>query len=203
VSPLSAESVAEVTRELEWAFGSVAIPSGARTWRKIDAFAGPVVTVAVGSIDPGNRGTDIDGGSKYGRALLPAIAISNLLAIFLQGHRPEGRHRPRHDPRRLPVERRHHGRQQGVDAVARRLSVSGNLLEWGQPADGLPLNTEKSRAYFLQQKPCYCLKNGFIVNMKKIRCRGNRLPRLRLVAWIARLTLLKKTTKTRINRSIV
>jgi manganese transport protein len=40
--------------------------------------------VAVGYIDPGNWATDIAGGSSYGYALLPTIAISSLLGIFLQ-----------------------------------------------------------------------------------------------------------------------
>lgn len=66
------------------AFRSVAIPGGAQLWRKIGAFAGPGFLIAVGYIDPGNWATDIAGGSKYGYALLPTIAISNLLAIFLQ-----------------------------------------------------------------------------------------------------------------------
>jgi hypothetical protein len=35
-------------------------------------------------MDPGNWVTDIAGGAKYGHALLSVIAISNLLAIFLQ-----------------------------------------------------------------------------------------------------------------------
>ena len=40
--------------------------------------------MAVGYIDPGNWATDIAGGSKFGYALLSVIALSNLLAIFLQ-----------------------------------------------------------------------------------------------------------------------
>jgi hypothetical protein len=94
VSPPSAEASAVSTPAPQWAggrtpslpdaFRSVAIPAGAQLWRKIGAFAGPGFLVAVGYIDPGNWATDIAGGSKYGYALLPAIAVSNLLAIFLQ-----------------------------------------------------------------------------------------------------------------------
>ena len=40
--------------------------------------------MAVGYIDPGNWATDLAGGARYGYALLSVIAISNLLAIFLQ-----------------------------------------------------------------------------------------------------------------------
>jgi manganese transport protein len=92
VSPPSAESFVAMSRELDWAggrtpslpdaFRSIAIPSGAQLWRKIGASPGSII--AVGYIDPGNWATDIAGGSSYGYALLPTIAISNLLAIFLQ-----------------------------------------------------------------------------------------------------------------------
>jgi manganese transport protein len=62
------------------AFRSVAIPAGVQLWRKICAF-GPGFIIAVGDIDPGNWATGIAGGT-LGAA--PAIAISNLLASFLQ-----------------------------------------------------------------------------------------------------------------------
>jgi manganese transport protein len=64
-------------------FRSVVVPGG-RFWRKLGAFAGPGYLVAVGYIDPGNWATDIAGGSKFGYSLLSVIALSNLLAIFLQ-----------------------------------------------------------------------------------------------------------------------
>lgn len=48
------------------------------------AFAGPGYLIAVGYVDPGNWATDLAGGAKYGYALLSVIALSNLLAIFLQ-----------------------------------------------------------------------------------------------------------------------
>jgi manganese transport protein len=94
VSPPPPEASAAITREPEWAgvrtpslpdaFRTVVVPIGVGSWRKIGAFAGPGFIVAVGYIDPGNWATDIAGGSKYGYALLPTIAISNLLATFLQ-----------------------------------------------------------------------------------------------------------------------
>jgi manganese transport protein len=52
--------------------------------RKILAFAGPGYLVAVGYMDPGNWATDIQGGSKFGYALLSVIVISSLMAMFLQ-----------------------------------------------------------------------------------------------------------------------
>src|SRR6476660_527466 len=63
---------------------SVAIPKGASFWRKMLAFAGPGYLVAVGYMDPGNWATDIEGGARYGYALLSIIMMSNLMAIVLQ-----------------------------------------------------------------------------------------------------------------------
>jgi manganese transport protein len=48
------------------------------------AFAGPGYLVAVGYMDPGNWATDLQGGARYGYALLSVIMISNLMAILLQ-----------------------------------------------------------------------------------------------------------------------
>ena len=50
--------------------GSVPVPHGAGFWRKLLAFAGPGYLVAVGYMDPGNWATDIEGGARYGYALL-------------------------------------------------------------------------------------------------------------------------------------
>src|ERR1700730_6291297 len=63
---------------------SVPFRSGASWFRKLLAFAGPVTLVAVGYMDPGNWATDIQGGSKFGYALLSVILISNLMAMLLQ-----------------------------------------------------------------------------------------------------------------------
>ena len=53
-------------------------------WRKLIAFSGPGLLVAVGYMDPGNWATDIAGGAKYGYRLLSVILISNLCAMILQ-----------------------------------------------------------------------------------------------------------------------
>ena len=58
--------------------------SGASWFRKLLAFAGPGYLVAVGYMDPGNWATDIQGGSKFGYALLSVVVVSSLLAMFLQ-----------------------------------------------------------------------------------------------------------------------
>lgn len=63
---------------------TVPFRSGASWFRKLLAFAGPGYLVAVGYMDPGNWATDIQGGSKFGYALLSVVAVSSLMAMFLQ-----------------------------------------------------------------------------------------------------------------------
>ncbi|GLU53296.1 Nramp family divalent metal transporter [Dyadobacter frigoris] len=63
---------------------SINIPEGAGFWKKLMAFTGPGLMVAVGYIDPGNWATDIEGGSRFGYTLLTVILVSNLFAMLLQ-----------------------------------------------------------------------------------------------------------------------
>jgi manganese transport protein len=63
---------------------TVPFSPGASWLRKVWAFAGPGYLVAVGYMDPGNWATDLGGGSKFGYTLLSVIALSNLMAMFLQ-----------------------------------------------------------------------------------------------------------------------
>lgn len=63
---------------------SIHVPEGAGFWKKLMAFTGPGLMVAVGYIDPGNWATDIEGGSRFGYTLLTVILISNLFAMLLQ-----------------------------------------------------------------------------------------------------------------------
>lgn len=63
---------------------SVAVPKTNSFWRKMAAFTGPGLMVAVGYMDPGNWATDIAGGAKFGYTLLSVILISNLFAMILQ-----------------------------------------------------------------------------------------------------------------------
>jgi manganese transport protein len=65
-------------------FRSVSVPKMGSPWRRLLAFAGPGYLVSVGYMDPGNWGTDIAGGAKYGYQLLWVILASNLMAILLQ-----------------------------------------------------------------------------------------------------------------------
>src|SRR5690606_11706626 len=73
----SADSLPEV-------FSSINIPKNAGFWRKLMAFTGPGMMVAVGYMDPGNWATDIAGGAQFGYTLLSVILISNIFAIILQ-----------------------------------------------------------------------------------------------------------------------
>ncbi len=71
-------------RSLSEVHSSISVPEGAGFWKKLAAFTGPGLMVAVGYIDPGNWATDIEGGSRFGYTLLSVILISNLFAMLLQ-----------------------------------------------------------------------------------------------------------------------
>jgi manganese transport protein len=74
-------------RSLEEVHGSVAVPE-ARGWgqrlRRLFAFLGPAYLVSVGYMDPGNWATDLEGGARFGYALVWVLLMSNLMAILLQ-----------------------------------------------------------------------------------------------------------------------
>ncbi len=65
-------------------FSSIHVPSHASFWKKLMAFSGPGLMVAVGYMDPGNWATDIAGGAQFGYTLLSVVLISNIFAIILQ-----------------------------------------------------------------------------------------------------------------------
>ncbi len=65
-------------------FASVPVPKDGSFWKKLLAFSGPGLMVAVGYMDPGNWATDIAGGAQFGYTLLSVILISNVFAIILQ-----------------------------------------------------------------------------------------------------------------------
>lgn len=70
---------------LEEVHGSVPVPpNDAGFWSHWRAFAGPALLVSVGYMDPGNWGTDLQGGAQYRYGLLWVVALSSLMAIFLQ-----------------------------------------------------------------------------------------------------------------------
>lgn len=47
-------------------------------------FFGPAFLISVGYMDPGNWGTDIEGGARFGYRLLWVILMANLMAILMQ-----------------------------------------------------------------------------------------------------------------------
>jgi manganese transport protein len=63
---------------------SIRVPLTAGVWRKLLAFTGPGLMVAVGYMDPGNWATDLAGGARFGYTLLSVVLISNFMAILLQ-----------------------------------------------------------------------------------------------------------------------
>lgn len=72
------------TNSLPEVFGSIKVPVNGSFLKKMMAFAGPGLMVAVGYMDPGNWATDLAGGAKFGYTLLSVILISNLFAMLLQ-----------------------------------------------------------------------------------------------------------------------
>ncbi|MBI4560320.1 MAG: Nramp family divalent metal transporter [Candidatus Hydrogenedentes bacterium] len=65
-------------------YSTVPVPVTASFGRKLLAFAGPGLMVAVGYMDPGNWATDLAGGAQFGYTLLTVVLISNFMAILLQ-----------------------------------------------------------------------------------------------------------------------
>lgn len=71
------------TQSLDDIHSTVHIPQKSG-WRRFLAFSGPAFLVSVGYMDPGNWGTDIEAGSKFGYKLLWVLVMSNAMAILLQ-----------------------------------------------------------------------------------------------------------------------
>ncbi len=72
-------------RSLEGVHSSVHVPhpeSG--FWPQWRAFVGPAILVSVGYMDPGNWGTDLQAGAQFKYGLLWVVALSSLMAIFMQ-----------------------------------------------------------------------------------------------------------------------
>ena len=70
---------------LEGMHGSVALPPAhAGFWEQWRAFVGPAILVSVGYMDPGNWGTDLQGGASYKYDLLWVVGLASLMAIFMQ-----------------------------------------------------------------------------------------------------------------------
>jgi manganese transport protein len=83
VAPLATHSGGPVS--LEGIHGTVAVPHHqAGFWEQWRAFVGPAILVSVGYMDPGNWGTDLQGGANFKYALLWVVALASLMAIFMQ-----------------------------------------------------------------------------------------------------------------------
>jgi manganese transport protein len=65
--------------------GSIDVPnSRAGFFKQWRAFAGPALLVSVGYMDPGNWGTDLQGGAQFKYGLLWVVALASVMAIFMQ-----------------------------------------------------------------------------------------------------------------------
>ncbi|HEY3243690.1 MAG TPA: Nramp family divalent metal transporter [Phycisphaerae bacterium] len=70
---------------LEGLHGTVGLPHHAAShWHQLKAFIGPAILVSVGYMDPGNWGTDLQGGARFKYGLLWVVALASLMAIFMQ-----------------------------------------------------------------------------------------------------------------------
>ncbi len=83
-SPLNGWKRPKLSNSLPEVFSTINIPQTGSFWKKLFAFAGPGLMVAVGYMDPGNWATDLAGGARFGYTLISVILISNIFAIFLQ-----------------------------------------------------------------------------------------------------------------------
>jgi manganese transport protein len=70
---------------LEGVHSSVEVPHHqAGFWEQWRAFVGPAILVSVGYMDPGNWGTDLQGGAQFRYGLLWVVGLASLMAIFMQ-----------------------------------------------------------------------------------------------------------------------
>ncbi len=72
------------SRSMDQVHRTVRVPWGGQWWRRILAFSGPAYLVSVGYMDPGNWATDLEGGARFGYALLWVLLMSNAMAVILQ-----------------------------------------------------------------------------------------------------------------------
>ena len=83
--PGSNDPGSRVPRSLEGVHRTIVVPHHqAGFWQQWRAFVGPAILVSVGYMDPGNWGTDLQGGAQYKYALLWVVALASLMAIFMQ-----------------------------------------------------------------------------------------------------------------------
>src|SRR5436189_86108 len=81
--PMKGSSDAQVS--LSDVHGTVEVPHHqAGFWEQWRAFVGPAILVSVGYMDPGNWGTDLQGGARFKYGLLWVVGVASLMAIFMQ-----------------------------------------------------------------------------------------------------------------------
>jgi manganese transport protein len=72
-------------RSLEGMHSTVPVPRPDEGfWRHWRAFVGPALLVSVGYMDPGNWGTDLQGGAQFKYSLLWVVALASAMAIVMQ-----------------------------------------------------------------------------------------------------------------------
>ncbi len=72
-------------QSLEEMHGTVKVPHHqAGFWEHWRAFVGPAILVSVGYMDPGNWGTDLQGGAQFKYGLLWVVGVASLMAVFMQ-----------------------------------------------------------------------------------------------------------------------
>jgi manganese transport protein len=83
------DRIAPVSRpgamSLEGMHSSVKVPHHkAGFWKQMAAYFGPGILVSVAYMDPGNWGTDLQGGAQFKYGLLWVVGLASMMAIFLQ-----------------------------------------------------------------------------------------------------------------------
>ncbi len=78
------EGTSQDRRSLGEVHGTVGVGGGKNRWGRLFAFMGPAYLVSVGYMDPGNWATDLEGGARFGYALVWVLLMSNLMAVLLQ-----------------------------------------------------------------------------------------------------------------------
>ncbi len=70
-------------RSLEDVHGTVPVTQS-NPLKRLFAYLGPAYLVSVGYMDPGNWATDLEGGARFGYALIWVLLMSNVMAVLLQ-----------------------------------------------------------------------------------------------------------------------
>lgn len=76
--------MAKTSKSLSEIHRTVSITNKVSLFKRMFAFSGPAYLISVGYMDPGNWATDLEGGSRFGYALLWVLLMSNAMAIVLQ-----------------------------------------------------------------------------------------------------------------------